>query len=361
MGCAWPVHRSRPHLWLRAETRPNERRAGLAPEGARALLDAGWRLTVEESAARIFPAGDYPGDRAPEGAWPRAPEDAIVFGLKELPEDTGPLRHAHLMFGHAYKGQPAGRRLLDRLAAGGGTLLDLEYLTDPQGRRRAAFGHWAGYAGAAVALHVWAAQRRGRLAGPVRAHDGAPAMLLDLQAALAPLATRPTAIVVGALGRVGRGATELLAQMGVPCTLWDVEETAGRHDFPEILAHDLLVNAILAAPGAPVLVPADAPRRPRALSVIADVACDPRSDFSPIRVYDAETTWDLPATRVAEDPPLDVTAIDNLPSLLPRESSGDFAAQLLPVLLEMPDDPQGTWFRARNVFLDHRGPPARRD
>ena len=354
MGCAWHVHRSRPHLWLRAESRPNERRAGLTPEGARALLDDGWRLTVEESPARIFPADAYPGDRAPEGSWPQAPDDAIVFGLKELPEGDAPLRHAHLMFGHAYKGQPAGRRLLDRLAAGGGTLLDLEYLTDAMGRRRAAFGHWAGYAGAAVALRCWAAQRRGALTGPVGSYDGAPAMLLDLQADLAPLGTRPTAIIVGALGRVGRGATELCAQMGVPCTLWDAPETRDRGDFPEILAHDILVNAILARPGAPVLVPQGAPRRPRALTVIADIACDPRSDFSPIKVYDIETTWESPAIRVAEDPPLDVTAIDNLPSMLPRESSEDFAAQLLPVLLEMPDDPQGTWFRVRNMFAEHR-------
>lgn len=344
----------RPHLWLRAESRPHERRAGLTPEGAAALIADGWRLTVEESAERIFPAEAYPGVRAPEGSWPQAPGNAIIFGLKELPDGDAPLSHTHLMFGHAYKGQPAGRRLLDRLAAGGGTLLDLEYLTGAEGRRRAAFGHWAGYAGAAVALRCWAAQCRGEAPGPVRAHDASDDMLGELRGDLGPLGARPTAIIVGAKGRVGRGAADLLSLMDVPCTLWDVEETRGRDDFPEILDHDILVNAILAAPGAPVLVPADAPDRPRRLAVIADVACDPRSDFSPIKVYDAETTWDRPATRVADDPPLDVTAIDNLPSMLPRESSEDFAAQLLPVLLELPDDPHATWSRARDLFAAHR-------
>lgn len=344
----------RPHLWLRAESRPHERRAGLAPEGAAALIADGWRVTVEESEARIFAADAYPGERAPEGSWLQAPDKAIIFGLKELPASDAPLCHPHLMFGHAYKDQPAGRRLLDRLKAGGGTLLDLEYLTDPDGTRRAAFGHWAGYAGAAVALRCWAAQRRGGIAGPVDSHDSAPAMLLKLQGDLAGLGTHPTAIVVGALGRVGRGAHELLTHMGVPCTLWDVEETKDRDHFPEILDHDILVNAILARPGAPVLVPADAPRRLRALSVIADIACDPQSDFSPIKVYDHESTWEEPATRVHDDPPLDVTAIDNLPSMLPRESSEDFAAQLLPVLLEFPSDPRGTWFRVRNMYRTHR-------
>ena len=53
------------------------------------------------------------------------------------------------MFGHAYKGQPDGQKLLSRFAAGGGILYDLEYLTDETGRRVAAFGYWAGFAGAA--------------------------------------------------------------------------------------------------------------------------------------------------------------------------------------------------------------------
>ena len=51
------------------------------------------------------------------------------------------------MFGHAYKGQHSGRALLQRFKAGGGTLYDLEYLVDEDGRRVAAFGYWAGYAG----------------------------------------------------------------------------------------------------------------------------------------------------------------------------------------------------------------------
>ena len=55
--------------------------------------------------------------------------------------------------------------------------------------------------------------------------------------------------------------------------------------------------------------------------MIGDIACDPTSDFSPIKVYDRATDWDAPALRVARHPPLDVTAIDNLPSLLPVEIS----------------------------------------
>ena len=113
------------HLWVRAEQRPNEERVGLTPEGAAALIAAGIRVTVERSSVRAIPIDGYIAagcEIAEENLWPHAPADAIIFGLKELPEDGTPLTHRHIMFGHAYKGQPAGQVLLARFKAGGGAL-----------------------------------------------------------------------------------------------------------------------------------------------------------------------------------------------------------------------------------------------
>jgi saccharopine dehydrogenase (NAD+, L-lysine-forming) len=347
------------HLWLRAETRPNEERVGLTPEGAKSLIDKGFTLTVEEGSQRAIPIDGYRDAGAaivPEASWPDAPEDAIIFGLKELPEEDTPLRHRHILFGHAYKGQPAGQRLLKRFKAGGGTLYDLEYLTDPDGRRVAAFGYWAGYAGAAVSLMCWAAQKQGGIAGPVSTYASSDALRADLSARLDACGSdRPTAIVIGALGRVGTGASDLCTAMGVDVTRWDMAETASGGPFPEILQHDVFLNCILARPGTPVFVPADALTADRKLSVIGDIACDPDSDFSPIKVYDRTTSWADPALRVCDDPVLDVTAIDNLPSLLPAESSDDFAGQLLPHLATLDRLDQGVWARAKDLFEDHIG------
>lgn len=345
------------HLWLRAEQRDNETRVGLTPEGAAKLIAAGLSLTVEDSATRCLPTDAYAktgAQIAPEGSWPDAPDDAIVFGLKELPEDGTPLKHRHILFGHAYKDQPSGQVLLKRFAAGGGTLYDLEYLVTEAGRRVAAFGYWAGYAGAAVTLKCWIAQQRGTICGPVSAYPSSPHLLADLQSDLVSIGTqRPTALVIGALGRVGTGAADLCTAMGVPVTKWDMAETAHGGPFPEVLAHDLFLNCILARPGTPVFVPASAKMAARRLSVIGDIACDPDSDFSPIKVYDRTTTWEAPALRVHDTPPLDVTAIDNLPSMLPVESSEDFADQLLPHLLGVTDLPSGVWGRAKNTFETH--------
>ena len=343
------------HLWVRAEQRPNEERVGLTPEGAAALVKAGLRVTVEESSVRAIPIDGYRAagcEIAAENLWPQAPADAIIFGLKELPEDGTPLTHRHIMFGHAYKGQPAGQELLKRFKAGGGTLYDLEYLVNEDGRRVAAFGYWAGFAGAAVALKCWAAQQRGGIAGPVAKYPGKAALIADLNAELDGM-TRPRAIVIGALGRVGSGAADLCAQMDVAVTKWDMAETASGGPFPEVLEHEIFLNCILARPGCPVFVPASAKTDPRKLTVIGDIACDPTSDFSPIKVYDRATDWDAPALRVHDAPPLDVTAIDNLPSLLPVESSQDYAAQLLPSLLTLTDLQSGVWGRAKTEYDRH--------
>jgi saccharopine dehydrogenase (NAD+, L-lysine-forming) len=132
-------------------------------------------------------------------------------------------------------------------------------------------------------------------------------------------------------------------------------ETASGGPFPEVLTHGIFLNCILARPGTPVFVPATAKTTARDLRVIGDIACDPDSDFSPIKVYDRATTWDAPVLRVHDAPVLDVMAIDNLPSMLPRESSEDFAGQLLPYLLTLDAIDGGVWGRAKATFDTHAG------
>jgi NAD/NADP transhydrogenase alpha subunit len=41
-------------IWLRAETKPAEARSALTPTTCKALMDAGFEVTVERSTQRIF-------------------------------------------------------------------------------------------------------------------------------------------------------------------------------------------------------------------------------------------------------------------------------------------------------------------
>ena len=335
-----------PRLWLRHESRPTERRAPLVPRDAARLVSQGVQITVEESPQRVFPLAEYVRAgcaTAPAGSWTGAPEDHHVLGLKELAALPGPLRHRHVYFGHAYKGQPGARELLGRFTAGGGALLDLEYLTDDHGRRLAAFGYWAGYLGAALAvLH-----RRGTLEAPLRSLDRA-----ELDALLRDGRGGGTALVIGALGRSGRGACDALTTAGITPVRWDLAETRTL-DRQALLGHDILVNTVLVTRRVrPFLTPADLDAPGRRLSVVVDVTCDVGSDCNVLPVYDAVTDWAQPVRRLrGGDSPLDLIAIDNLPSLLPAEASSDFSAELWPHLANLGAD-ASPWPRCLRAFAE---------
>jgi len=340
-------------IWMRAEPRDNEARAPMTPQGAKKLIAKGWRVVVEDAPERCIPTEDYRDvdcEIAPAGAWINAPEDTIILGLKELDDDGTDLVHRHIMFGHAYKRQSDGRALLDRFKKGGGTLLDLEYLVNGHGKRVAAFGYWAGYAGAALSVMAWGAQQNGKTLGTMSAFASADALVKSVKAAIDDT---PSALIIGARGRVGSGASDLCREIGIKPTEWDIDETAKGGPFPQILDHDIFLNCILAQPDVPVFVDENAGSADRKLSVVGDIACDPTSDFNPIKIYDAATTWSEPTTRAHSRPPLDVMAIDNLPSLMPAESTDDFAKQLLPYLLDLGDDSKGVWARAAQTFKNH--------
>jgi len=118
------------HIWIRAEERPNEQRVGVTPGGVTALVQAGFQVTLEEDPSRAIALADYTGcSLAATGSWRTAPKDAIIFGLKELPDDDNPLVHRHIMFGHAYKGQPDGARLLERFNRGGFMIWNISPMT----------------------------------------------------------------------------------------------------------------------------------------------------------------------------------------------------------------------------------------
>ncbi len=350
-----------PQLWLRAESKPGEARAALAPPHAKMLIDRGFSVVVEDCRQRVFPISDYEAAGcaiAATGEWPAAPANSFILGLKELPDDGSMLSHTHIYFAHAFKEQAGWTELLGRFAAGEGCLLDLEYLVDGDGRRLAAFGHWAGFTGAALGVLNWSRQRRGLTPGlPALAPwPDSIALVAECREALREAAATggpaPTMIIIGAGGRVGGGALRLAAELDLPATEWDIAETAAGGPFPALLDYDILVNCVLVHdPMPPFLTQQMTGLDGRRLGVIADVSCDPYGSYNPLPLYQRCTTLQDPCLRLIERaPPLDVIAIDHLPSLLPGESSLDFSEQLLPSLLRLQHPEGEEWQRARTLF-----------
>ena len=94
-------------------------------------------------------------------------------------------------------------------------LYDLEFLTDAGGRRVAAFGFHAGFAGAAAGALALAAQRNGERLGGLEPYPNEAAMVSDVKEVLGGSGKGVKALVIGALGRCGRGAVDLLRKIGL--------------------------------------------------------------------------------------------------------------------------------------------------
>jgi saccharopine dehydrogenase (NAD+, L-lysine forming) len=349
-----------PSLWLRAETKLGEARAALVPDDAAKLIAQGFSITVETSSDRAFASDEYQQagcQLAPAGSWVDAAPDTFILGLKELPEDGSSLGHRHIYFAHAFKEQQGWQQLLARFETGGGTLLDLEYLLDKNQRRVAAFGHWAGFVGAALAVLTWAGQQRGDspALGSVLPWNSKDELAQSCARALQSVAQHsPRMIVIGALGRVGAGALALARAVQLQTTDWDLPQTAVGGPFAQLLEHEIFVNCVLVNSKLPPFIEPDMLAvQERKLRVIADVSCDPYGEYNPVPLYQRCSTAREPLIHLADQPPLDLIAIDNLPSLLPREASEDFSAQLLPALAKLGDNSDPVWAGALNHFQLH--------
>ena len=345
------------HILVRAECRDNEKRVGITPLEAKNLLKVGFKVSIEESKSRIIPISKYRDvgcEIVEENSWPNAPLETIIFGLKELPEYPFPLKHRHIMFGHAFKGQPTAKNLLNRFKVGGGALYDIEYLVSHNGKRVAAFGYWAGYAGAAVTISCWVSQKINKRPNVFTTYRDRDSLDEQIKGELKNNKLSPrNAIGIGSLGRVGSGVIDLCEKMNIETTKWDIKETTTKENFSEILNHDLFFNCVVSNKKTPTFISEEIIQDGQNLSIIGDIACDPGSMNNPIAVYNDVTTWSEPVTRVSENPILDVMAIDNLPSLLPLESSIDFASQLLPSLMEIDKINESVWLRAHQTYLDN--------
>ena len=277
------------------------------------------------------------------------------------------LKHTHIQFAHCYKGQGGWQDVLSRFPQGGGTLLDLEFLTDDSGRRVAANGYHAGYAGAALALEAWAWQitNPSDKAMPGVSSYANQDLLLDdvksrMMAGESRAGHKPRVLVIGALGRCGRGAVDLCKQAGIPyenIIKWDLPETTAKPGpYAEIVESDIFVNCIYLSDEIPPFVNAKSLSSPnRKLSVVCDVSCDTTNPHNPIPIYKENSTFDKPTlpVQVERDPPLCVISIDHLPSLLPREASEPFSDALLPSLLQLKDrQTASVWQQAEKFFSD---------
>lgn len=355
---------------------PSDARTPLTPEQcAEAMVELPVRVVVQPSQVRCFKDQEY----AAHGI--QLQEDIsdcdVLLGIKEVPVELLIPGKTYLFFSHTMKEQPHNRRLLQAVLEKNIRLIDYEALTDERGDRLIAFGFYAGIVGAHNALWAWG-KRTGQFSLPrlCESHDYAEVLEAYEQLLLPPLR-----IVLTGTGRVSTGAAKNLRDVGIrqvtPQEFLEkdfseaifTQITAGdyvRHSDPgkkefdkkHFYAHgeeyvsvfspfyqraDIFINGIFYDKKAPVFFTLEEMQRPDfRIKVIADITCDimPGSSVpSTVRaskiadpVYGFEPASGLECQPYAPGS-IDVMAIDNLPSELPRDASAFFGRQLLEKIL----------------------------
>lgn len=295
---------------------------------------------------------------------------AILFGVKEVPIDQLIPRKTYFFFSHTIKKQPKNRALLQAILAKSIRLIDYELLKNPAGERVVAFGRWAGIVGAYNAF--WTYGKKTGLFEIKRA--SACRDLEDLKVELKKVVLPPIKIIVTGSGRVGKGVMEVLTILGIKKVepqdfLYTDYETPvvvclsssdylkrisdGNYEQADFYAHpeayeshflpfaqagEILIAAAYWDPKAPRLFEKSAIQSPDfSISVIADITCDVNGSIPTTHrastildpVYDVDRASGEELPPFGKQDSISVMAIDNLPCELPRESSAEFARQLL--------------------------------
>jgi saccharopine dehydrogenase (NAD+, L-lysine-forming) len=140
-------------------------------------------------------------------------------------------------------------------------------------------------------------------------------------------------------GRCGQGVKRVLNDLSIPFVEFTKES-----DYMSIKEYDIIFNCILLDESYNKIW-FDKNTIFSKPIIIVDISCDYSKPNNPIQLYQEATTWDNPVFHYNEN--VDIIAIDNLPSLLPRESSDDFSHTFRELLLEYPSS---IWSNALEIF-----------
>ena len=296
-----------------------------------------------------------------------------LFGIKEVPADKLIPNKTYLFFSHTIKKQAHNKPLMQSLIKQSIKLIDYETLRWKNGDRILGFGRFAGIVGAYNGLLTWGRKHKTfELTPAYKCHDYG-----ELQSELKQLDLGPIKIILTGNGRVSLGALELLKAAKIKqVTPADIltklysepvfavlltenlyERIDGKaydrsdfhHDpsryrcvFRHYLPHcDLLINGIYWEEKMDRLFSeADTRNSPFKIKVIADISCDVQGSI-PItlkdtKIYDPVFGYDPISMSICEPytaNSIDIMAVANLPTELPKDASEGFGAMLIEYVL----------------------------
>jgi alanine dehydrogenase len=364
---------------LREEKQPVDNRAPLTPDDCRKIISTyNYKIYVQHSQERCFTDAEYKeaGAEIQENLF----ECDIILGVKEVPIHYLIPGKRYMFFSHTHKKQAHNLKLIQSFIDLRIEMIDYECLTNSEGERLVAFGYWAGIVGAFNCLWMITKNNSKKDIGRIY-KDG----YQNIQRMLSNIDIKNAKIVVTGTGRVASGVVEILNKANIrevspidflendytkpvftqlstkeiytpriPTQVYSREEFYEKPQLyrsifePYIHKANVLINAMFWDHKAPKLFTMKEMKKNEFnLEYIADITCDiaPESSVpSTVRPTTIENPvfGYLPLREKVIEPfmrnAIDIMAIPNLPSELPREASIDFSSKLteyvFPVLFD---------------------------
>ena len=334
-------------VFLRKETYPNEHRTPLTPKDVRILVNSGLKVYVQSSDNRVYSDKEYEkaGAIVTDNCW-HLPyfrrEKALIIGIKEL-ENLEFLDHnTHAYFSHSFKNQKDSKKILDTFLFSKSDLYDFEYFLDNQERRKISFGFYAGQVGAILGLLHKTDTLPLRLT-PWNSFNemltSVPLISVPLNSVI-PILQKISIGILGAEGRCGKGVQSILNHLNIPFTPLSKDS-----DTDSFKNFDIFYNCIILDESYNKVWFDTSTNFTKPLTIV-DISCDSSKPNNPIKIYTKSTVWDSPVYKYNDL--VSVIAIDNMPSLLPRESSDYFSGILTELILEKD---MKIWEKALSIFF----------
>ena len=325
-------------ICIRAETYSNEHRSPLVPKDVSRLVKKGYRILVEKSEARAFSDDEfqYAGAELTDVKWfdQKPASRILIIGLKELDHIELLNRHSHVYFSHSFKKQIGAERVLSAFKNSESSLYDLESFRDEKGVRTLAFGFYAGMVGAILGLK----QNYNRKLGLEDIANLKPWSSLDEMHEFGRRCISYAAIVGN--GRCSKGVQTILKRFGMGYDVIEKDQTV----VPCV--YDIIFNCISLDDSYNKIWISPEYEHKKSLLVV-DISCDYTKANNPIAIYKEATTWAEPVFNYNKY--ISVIAIEDLPSLLPRESSTEFSGLLTNLILRYGDE---EWNRCLEEFSE---------
>lgn len=333
-------------IYIRKEINSKELRAPLVPSDVKKLIDLDYCVIVQSSPFRFFHDDEYENSGAiiTNLEWYNEKfNDYLIIGIKELDNLDKLNSHTHLYFSHSYKNQNGSEQILIQFKNSKSKLYDFEYFLNQIDTRLISFGYYAGYVGGILGLAQYFLKLSNSNLDKLNPYKTTNNLLNIVNIKLLNEINTNYKIKVGLIGpkgKTGQGVCDVLKYFGI-----EYEPIYRQTSKNNLIYYDILYNCICLNPEQNEIW-FDSNTKFKKNIIIVDISCDCTKPNNPIKIYSSPTNWDNPIYKPNEF--TDIIAIDNLPSLLPSDSSIYFSNILINLLTN--SEYTYSWEKNLNIF-----------